>query len=142
MNNIFETSLISRSYECDSYGHVNHAVFLNYLEVARIQFLKTMGYTLDSLKQNNLLLPIVKLEIEYKRQIFAGENIIISVEWIKRNHTSAIFKQIIYTNDKKHVISKANITWVAVNLEGKPVKVPKAFINQYETLYGPIQNNE
>jgi acyl-CoA thioester hydrolase len=134
----FETSLVSRSYECDSYNHVNHAVFLNYLEVARIEFLKTMGYTLDSLKEKDLLLPIVKLEIEYKKQILAGERIYITVEWLKRKHSSAIFEQIIYTEDKKSVISKAHVTWVAVNLHGKPIAIPKEFINQYEKIYGKV----
>ena len=30
------TRLTVRPYECDSYGHVNHAVYVNYLEHARI----------------------------------------------------------------------------------------------------------
>ena len=142
MKKRFETSLVSRSYECDSYGHVNHAVFLNYLEVARIEFLKTMGFTLDSLKKNNILLPIVKIEIEYKRQILAGEKIIISVEWTKKKYSSSIFEQTIYCEDEKNVISKAIITWVAVNLQGKPIPVPEEFINKYENIYGKIKRNE
>ena len=36
-----ESTLTTRSYECDSYGHVNNAVYLNYLEFARIRFLNT-----------------------------------------------------------------------------------------------------
>ncbi len=142
MKKIFETSLVSRSYECDSYGHVNHAVFLNYLEVARIEFLKTMGFTLDSLKTNNLLLPIVKIEIEYKRQIMSGEKIIVSVEWTKIKYSSSVYEQTIYCEDKKSVISKAIITWVAVNLKGKPIPVPEEFINKYENIYGEIERNE
>lgn len=142
MKKIFETSLVSRSYECDSYGHVNHAVFLNYLEVARIEFLKTMGFTLDSLKTNNLLLPIVKIEIEYKRQIMSGEKIIVSVEWTKIKYSSSVFEQTIYCEDKKSIISKAIITWVAVNLKGKPIPVPEEFINKYENIYGEIERNE
>lgn len=141
MNERFETSLVSRSYECDSYGHINHAVFLNYLEVARIEFLKSMGYTLDSLKEEDLLLPIVKLEIEYKRQIFAGDRIVISVEWIKKNNKSAVFEQMIFNEDKSVLISKALITWVAVNLQGKPVAIPNEIINKYENKYGTIKNN-
>jgi acyl-CoA thioester hydrolase len=141
LNERFETSLVSRSYECDSYGHINHAVFLNYLEVARIEFLKSMGYTLDSLKEEDLLLPIVKLEIEYKRQIFAGDRIVISVEWIKKNNKSAVFEQMIFNEDKSVLISKALITWVAVNLQGKPVAIPNEIINKYENKYGTIKNN-
>jgi len=31
------------SYELDSFGHVNNAVFLNYLEKARCDFLRARG---------------------------------------------------------------------------------------------------
>ena len=141
MNKHFETSIVSRSYECDSYNHVNHAVFLNYLEVARIEFLKTMGYTLDSLKEKNLLMPIVNLEIEYKKQILAGEKIFITVEWIKRKYSSAFFEQFIYSEDKSVVISRAVITWVAVNLQGKPIAIPDELIKQYEKKYGAIKKD-
>ena len=35
------SDLIVRTYECDSYGHVNNAVYVNYLEYGRMQFLNT-----------------------------------------------------------------------------------------------------
>ena len=38
------TELSVRSYECDSYGHVNNAVYLNYLEFARMDFLDASGF--------------------------------------------------------------------------------------------------
>ena len=33
-----------RTYELDSYNHVNNAVYLNYLEHARMDFLKAIGF--------------------------------------------------------------------------------------------------
>ena len=100
-----------------------------------------MGYTLDSLKKMNLLLPIVKLEIEYKKQILAGEKIIITVEWVKKNNSSAVFEQMIYNEDQTIIISKAAITWVAVNLQGKPVAIPDELVEKYEQKYGTIGTN-
>ena len=41
---IFKTELKVRSYECDSYSHVNNAVYLNYLETARMDFLNQIGF--------------------------------------------------------------------------------------------------
>ena len=40
---IFETDIKVRSYELDSFGHVNNANFLNYLEAARGNFLEEYG---------------------------------------------------------------------------------------------------
>jgi hypothetical protein len=43
------TPLTVRPYECDSYGHVNHAVYVNYLEHARMQFLLAAGFDFKGL---------------------------------------------------------------------------------------------
>ena len=38
------TEITVRSYECDSYNHVNNAVYLNYLEHARMDFLHAANF--------------------------------------------------------------------------------------------------
>ena len=43
MKSIFECTLKVRDYECDLQGIVNNAVYLNYLEHTRHDFLKTAG---------------------------------------------------------------------------------------------------
>ena len=40
---VFTVKFNVRSYECDSYGHVNNAVYLNYLEFARMSALLEKG---------------------------------------------------------------------------------------------------
>lgn len=54
------------------YNHVNHARTLNYLEHARLQYLEQIGYPNSQLISEELFLVIVKIEIRYKREIFAG----------------------------------------------------------------------
>ena len=33
-----------RSYELDTYNHVNNAIYLNYLEYARMEYLRRIGF--------------------------------------------------------------------------------------------------
>ena len=40
MGKTFKTELQVRSYELDFYGHVNNAIYLNYLEYARGNYLE------------------------------------------------------------------------------------------------------
>ena len=51
----FITTFKVRSYECDSYGHVNNAVYLNYLEFARMSALFEKGFTLEKMKEKGYL---------------------------------------------------------------------------------------
>ena len=40
----FEDTIRVRSYELDALGHVNHAVYLNYLEQARYDAMEAGGF--------------------------------------------------------------------------------------------------
>ena len=46
---IAEAVIDARAYELDSFGHVNHAVHLNYFEQARFETLAGCGFTYDEL---------------------------------------------------------------------------------------------
>ena len=41
---VSQCSLTVRTYECDSNNHVNNANYLNYLEFARYELLKDVGF--------------------------------------------------------------------------------------------------
>ena len=49
----FTHKLKVRSYECDTYGHVNNAVYLNYLEFALMSALEENGFTLNIRKTDS-----------------------------------------------------------------------------------------
>ncbi|MDX1567801.1 MAG: acyl-CoA thioesterase, partial [Longimicrobiales bacterium] len=58
MNPWFETSIETRSYELDAFGHLNHAVYLNYFEVARIKLLEEAGYPVQDLLDHGHATPL------------------------------------------------------------------------------------
>ena len=60
-------SLSVRSYECDSYGHVNNAVYLHYLEYARHEYLRDIGVSIPELRESGYGLLVAKVSIEYRR---------------------------------------------------------------------------
>lgn len=66
MKHIFKTEV--RGYELDSYGHVNNAVYINYLEQARWEILKK-DEVLKSLYHKNLLLVVTETNIRYMREL-------------------------------------------------------------------------
>lgn len=135
---MFKTTLKVRTYECDSYGHVNNATFLNYCEVARVELLEKMGYDLDGLKKAGFLLVIVKIEMEYKKPAYANDKLEISVDWIERGKTSAVFEQEIYNRHQNDLVARAKVIWVATDLKGKPIVIPEVLIDSYQTVFGNI----
>jgi len=130
MKGHFSTSLRVRTYECDLYGHVNNAVFLNYFEMARVEFLYYLGFTLQALQKAGFLLPIVKIEIEYKKPVFPGERLDLSLEWTKKGNSSAVFHQEALRNGE--VVAAADVTWVVTDLRGRPVNMPLTILEAFK----------
>jgi len=55
------------------YQHLHHADALRFLERARLDLLETIGFPLQSLIAQDLFLVITKIEVQYKRELHAGE---------------------------------------------------------------------
>ncbi|NOX88919.1 MAG: acyl-CoA thioesterase [Calditrichaeota bacterium] len=138
----FKTELKVRSYECDMYGHVNNAVYLQYCEFARVEFLEQLGFTLVKLKQSGILLPIVRIEIDYRKPLYSNEIIEVTVKWVKRGRSSAVFEQKIIKKATRQVAALAMVTWVSTDLKGKTKAIPSLLIESVQAQFGGVPEIE
>jgi acyl-CoA thioester hydrolase len=121
---IFESRHKVRSYECDSYGHVNNATYLNYLEFARMETLENKNLDLRKLKEIGFLVLIRRVEIDYIFPASMGDVIIIKTYVHNHKRTSGTFAQDIFRETDKKIIANAKVTWVFTNLQGRPIPIP------------------
>ena len=129
---IFTAKLKVRSYECDSYGHVNNAVYLHYLEYARMSTLEESGLTLDIMKQKGYMVVVRRIEIDYKHPLFMGNDVTIKTYISKSRNTSGTFTQQIFREKDNKMAAEAKVTWVFTNLEGKPIPIPQEIRDAFE----------
>ncbi len=126
MSRIFEAVHKVRSYECDSYGHVNNAVYLNYLEYGRMEALDELGITLDRLKkETGTLVVIRRIDIEYLRPVTMGDEIVIRTYLKESRKTSGVFRQEVVHRASGELAARADVTWVFITLNGKPTPIPQ-----------------
>ena len=118
-------TLAVRSYECDGYRHVNNAVYLNYLEYARIEFLKDIGFDYDRMRERGFGLFVKSIRIEFRSPAKAGETLTIVTEPVMKRRASGTFRQIIFRD--KTISVEADVTWVFVDSAGKPSRIPAEF---------------
>ena len=95
----FITTFKVRSYECDSYGHVNNAVYLNYLEFARMSALFEKGFTLEKMKEKGYLVFVKKIEIEYRHPLYQDDEISVKTFTSESRNTSGTFTQQIFRKE-------------------------------------------
>lgn len=118
---------IVRSYECDSYSHVNNAVYLNYLEYGRMEFLHAINFDYKGIIEAGYYLYVTHVDIYYKASAFLDDKLFIEVESSKLKKISGEFKQVIRKEDGT-VCAEATVTWACVSKNGRPSKVPDEFM--------------
>jgi acyl-CoA thioester hydrolase len=116
-------SLVVRTYECDSYGHVNNANYLNYLEYARCEFLRDAGFDYEAMIKAGYGVYVARVEIDYKKSAVSGDNLLIESWSIKKGAVSGVIQQHITRGED--VIAEAKVTWAFVDSEGVPRRIPK-----------------
>ena len=114
--------LIVRTYECDSYGHVNNANYLNYLEFARYEFLRDAGFDYPSMKKAGYGIYIARIEIDYKKPAVTDDELVIISRPVKKGAVSGIISQEIWRGED--ILVQAKVTWAFVDSKGLPTKIP------------------
>ncbi|GAB3453990.1 acyl-CoA thioesterase [Actinophytocola sediminis] len=74
----FRIPITVRSYECDSLGHVNQAVYHQYAEVARMSGFGAAGCEWEDLRGRDLGPILLSSTINYRRELRATESIEVS----------------------------------------------------------------
>ncbi|MGL4986850.1 MAG: acyl-CoA thioesterase [Treponemataceae bacterium] len=116
-----------RSYECDAYAHVNNAVYLNYLEYGRMEFLHAIGFDYHGVVKQGLYLYVTHIDIFYKASAILDDKLFIETFPSKHKAVSGEFTQKI-TKEDGSVCVEAKVTWACVSKDtGRPCKIPPEF---------------
>jgi len=120
-----------RGYELDSFGHVNNAVYINYLEQARWEIVNKLGL-LDLLKENKSFLVVVETNIKYVKELRMFDEAYIVSSMIGRGFFID-FKQDIFDNNNRKV-AKAKVKCLFLDENRNPIDIPDVvipYLNEY-----------
>jgi acyl-CoA thioester hydrolase len=107
-----------RDYECDLQGIVNHAVYLNYLEHARHEYLKAIGLSFTELSRRNHFLVVARADVSYKRSLVSGDEFIVVSRLTLPKRFRGLFYQRIERASDRTLMIEAQMT-IAYLVEGK-----------------------
>ena len=105
--------------DTDAYGVVWHGSYLRWLEAGRVEWCEMNGHNLIELKEMDIVLPIVNLNLRYKSSAKLNDNLIIET-WIKKfNNLSVTFSQVIKSRETGKIFIEADVDVVAISNNGK-----------------------
>lgn len=117
-----------RDYECDLQGIVNNAVYQNYLEHARHEYLHACGLNFAELSGQGVDLVVVRAELDYKKPLTSGDHFRIDTDFRLVDRVRFAFDQQIVRSDEV-LCMKAVIIATAMNARGRP-SIPDGLIEQ------------
>ena len=124
-NNLFQIMMSVRDYECDIQGIVNNAVYQNYLEHARHEYLKNVGVNFTELAMQGINLVVVRIELDYKQPLLSGDDFYVTVEIQRESKVRFAFNQGIFRAHDDRLILSGKVTGTALAENGRP-KIPEA----------------
>jgi len=122
---VAETRIGVRTSELDSFGHVNHAIHLNYFEHARFEALKQAGFSWSVLSERNWAIFVVRIEVDYLAEARREEQLLVRTWADSFRRTSMVLAQEMLRDDgSRTVVARARVTAVWIGPDRKPMRVP------------------
>lgn len=122
---VAKTEIAVRMAELDSFGHVNHAIYLSYLEHARFQALTEAGFSWEVLEARGWAIFVVRVEIDYVEEVRRGDELVVRTWADSFRRTSMVLAQdIVRRGDPASVVARARVTAVWIGPDRRPMRMP------------------
>lgn len=125
----FDYTLRTRYAETDQMGVVYYGNYPQYLELGRVEWLRAIGLTYKEMEAEGIMMPVVSLQIQYKKPALYDELITIRTKLKDLPSTKIEFDYEIL-NEKGELLSTANTTLVFVDAKTfRPVRCPEKVLD-------------
>lgn len=120
----FETKIVVRYADTDQMGYVYYGKYAEYFEVARVDALKSVGYSYKKIEEQGYMLPVSEYNIKYFKPAFYDDEIIIHTSMEMLSPVKMQFTHQCYIGENK--LNEAKVTLVCIDhTSRKPVSVPE-----------------
>lgn len=109
-----------RDYECDLQGVVNNAVYMNYLEHARHEFLKDRGVDFAEVTRQGIHLVIARAEMSFRASLKPGDVFEVRTRYAQQSRLKFVFHQDIVRAGDEALMLSAVMTATALDARGRP----------------------
>ncbi len=138
-----QSSFTVRSYELDSYAHLNNGVYLSWYEQGRLDYLRALGFSYDGFADRSEWFVVGRTEVVFKRALHEAETVdlLSSVESLGRS--SVKFRQVmrlVEASPAEHgagpLVSQSNTVMVFSD-QSQSIPIPGDFRTAVESANRP-----
>ncbi len=109
-------------------SYVHHSNYLKYYEIGRLGWFKAIGFSYKILEDEDIILPVVRTNIVFRKPAFFEDELIIRTNLIKQPSYSIEFEYEIYRFKK--LINEGYTKLIFLNKKTtKPIRCPKKILD-------------
>jgi acyl-CoA thioester hydrolase len=115
-------------------GFAHHSHYLNYFEMARIEWLHSIGFSYAQLEKEGIVMPVVSAAIDFKSPAYFDDSvhIILSLETMP---TARIIINYQMINEEKKEIAHGSTTLAFLNTQlNRAVRCPDRLLDLLQSL--------
>ncbi len=118
--------------ETDQMGVVYHGNYPQYLEMGRVEWLRSLGFSYKSMEESGIMLPVFSLSINYKKSALYDDLITVQTYLKKRPSVKIEFDYKIL-NEANEILIEANTVLAFIDMKTKrPIKCPEYLLKKID----------
>ncbi len=124
--------ILIRYYETDQMGFVHHSNYLRYFELARIEWISSLGLSYQEMEQRGYLMPVIKANIDFIKPLTFGKSFRIKVQ---SNKIPKVKFELTYEVllEKNEILATGSTVLVFLSSHNlKPIRCPDFFSDLFK----------
>jgi len=126
----FQHNIRTRYVETGQDGIIHHSSFVVYLEVARIEFFKSIGCDINRLEQKKIFCPVIDLTVQYLKPLRSLEDIVVSISVGSYSKVRFSLNYEVLKDGVK--VATATVSHCILNEMFKPIPLPEEFLISFK----------
>jgi acyl-CoA thioester hydrolase len=120
--------------DTDSGGVVYHSQYLNFMERARTEWLRALGFEQDLLRsEHSLLFAVHSMQITYRRPARFNDALLIKSQLLKASGASMQFEQKLYRGEE--LLCEASVRIACLDAESfRPKSIPESILTEMHSV--------
>ncbi len=126
-----------RYYECDPLGHVNHAVYVSYFELGRLEAMAACGLPFSDIIKQGYALVASDIFVQYKMAAVLEDQLEVQTCITDFRGARSVWQQELYRCRDNALLAQAMVSGAFTTAEGRPIRVPAHIRQSLEAYYLP-----
>ncbi|SDL45529.1 acyl-CoA thioesterase [Kriegella aquimaris] len=130
----YEISFRVRYGETDQMGVVYHGNYPQYLEMGRVEWLRSLGISYREMEKSGVMLPVISLCVNYKKSALYDDLITVKTQLKKIPLVKIEFDYEI-SNEAGEILATANTVLAFIDMKtNRPIKCPDYILEKIKTI--------